>query len=337
MKPTLVLLAAGMSTRYGRLKQLEPVGPNGEALLDYAVFDAHRAGMSRVVLIIREELEEAFRAHVQGRWPEALDVIYHHQRLEDLPTPDSVEISATALSTLVEKRRKPWGTAHALLTARNRLPGSFAIVNADDFYGARAYRQAVEFFRDREPPRGTGPGATPPMFRERFSESLVSPVPTFGLITYTLRDTLSDHGGVSRGICRVKDGEWLETIQETLEIQRDGGGLIGRTVDGGRVTLTGDEAVSTNFWLFTSLAFHLLEGAFGAFLEQARDSSSEAQQEFLIPAVVNQVLERKEARVRALPTDGRFLGITHPQDRPAVVAGLGEMTEAGGYPSPLWS
>jgi hypothetical protein len=355
MKPTLALLAAGMSTRYGRLKQLEPVGPDGEALLDYAVYDARRVGVTRVVLIIREELEEAFRTHVRGRWPEDLDVVYHHQRPTDLPNPDSLQIQAAALSELVETRKKPWGTAHALLTARDRLPGPFALVNADDFYGADAYRRAVAFLQDREPPRSTGPGATPPMFREHVSPSLEPPVPTFGLITYTLRDTLSDHGGVSRGVCRVGDDGRLRTIEEILDIRRgptgsagggiaDGvagrdssNGLAGRTVDGNPVNLTGDEPISTNFWLFTPVVFRLLEGAFVPFLEQAVKSSSGSQPEFLIPSVVNQAMESGEARVRTYPTGGRFLGITHPQDRPAVVAGLKEMAEAGIYPAPLWS
>jgi len=282
-------------------------------------------------------LEETFRAHLQDRWPKDLEVVYHHQEIEDLPVSDPPEVQGAALSALVRGREKPWGTAHALLTARNSLPGFFAVVNADDFYGAEAYLQAVDFFQDREAPRSTDPGAAPPMFREHFFPSLAPPVPTFGLITYTLRDTLSDHGGVSRGVCRVRDGGWLENIQEILEIQRGPGGLAGRTVDGAPVTLTGDEPISTNFWLFTPSAFHLLEAGFGSFLEKAMESSAGAQAEFLIPGVVNQALERGEARVRTFPTGGRFLGITHPQDRPTVVAGLKEMAEAGAYPAPLWS
>jgi hypothetical protein len=359
MIPSLVLLAAGMSTRYGRLKQLEPVGPHGEALLDYAVHDAHRAGMRRVVLIIREELEEAFRDHVRGRWPVEMDVVYHHQRIDDMGGLGMAEKGdgrergpgSRALAQLIEGRRKPWGTAHALLTARRRLPGPFAIVNADDFYGAGAYRQSVEFFQDPEPSPPPAPGATPPMFRERLAPSLERPVPEFGLITYTLGDTLSDHGGVSRGVCRVDESGWLGGVEEVLEIQRvpngardgaqEGGlqedGLRGRTISGQEVELTGQEPISTNFWLFTPAVFPLLEEGFGRFLLAAREVAPDVQPEFLIPSVVNQAVAGGKARVRALPTHGKFLGITHPQDRPEVVEGLKEMAEQGSYPAPLWN
>ncbi len=315
MNPTLVLLAAGMSTRYGRLKQLEPVGPGGEALLDYAVFDARRAGFSRVLLIIREELEEAFRSHIRGRWPEGLEVDFHHQKLRDLPgVPEEVPGSAE-IQALVEARKKPWGTAHALLTARSCLPGTFALLNADDFYGFEAFRQALELMR------GGGLGSGPP--------------PTFGLITYTLGDTLSGHGGVSRGVCEVGGGGWLAGITEVLEIQGAGGRLTGRQVAGESVALSGREPTSTNFWVFSSHVFSLLEGEFRRFLE-AQVERDDAPPEFLIPTVVNRALEQGAARVRTTPTKGTFLGITHPGDRPLVVERLAGMAAEGLYPDPLW-
>lgn len=318
MIPSLVLLAAGMSTRYGRLKQLEPLGPGGEALLDYAVFDAHRAGFDRVVLIIREELEGAFRAHVEGRWPEKLEVVFHHQRLDDLPGVDVGGIGSRGLAALLETRRKPWGTAHAVLTARPRLSGPFALVNADDFYGEKAFRQAMDFL-----------GA--------LVDHASDPIPTFGLITYTLRDTLSESGGVSRGICRLDGEGWLEGIREVLEIRRDVQGIGGRTLGGQAVTLSGAEPISTNFWLFDAAVFPLLERGFGAFLEGALAAPAFQQPEFLIPTLVNQALEEGSIRVRGMPTGARFLGITHPADREGVVRGLAKMAEAGHYPPFLWS
>jgi hypothetical protein len=331
MIPTVVFLAAGMSTRYGRLKQLEPVGPDGEALLDYAVFDAVRAGFSRVLLIIREELERDFRAHIRGRWPKDLEVAFHHQRIDDLPgvaptrtgrasppsSPGPSEVSP--LDVVLRKREKPWGTAHALLTAREQLEGPFVVLNADDFYGRSAFRQAAEFLSE-ESRSGAGVGR----------------VPTFGLVAYLLQDTLSEHGGVSRGICRVGSDGWLEAVEEVLEIRRGYGGISGKTLDGRPLILKGTEAVSTNFWIFTSAVFPLLEVGFVRFFRALREGAS-GQPEFLIPAEVNGALETGVARVRTIPTLDRFLGITHPEDRRWVVAGLAEMTEEGRYPDSLWA
>jgi choline kinase len=316
MNPTLVLLAAGMSSRYGRLKQLEPVGPAGEALLDFAVADAVRAGFTRVVLIIREELEAAFRDHVRGRWPQDLDVAYHHQHLGDLP---GVQRD---VAELLSARTKPWGTAHALLTAGPVVQDPFVVLNADDFYGAEAFRQAAEFLGEADRDRGERPAG----------------IPTFALVTYTLGDTLSDHGGVSRGICQVDeeaDDRWLRGVREVLEIQEDRGSLAGKTVAGDSVALSGSEAISTNFWVLTPEIFPILERRLSDFLAEA-EANPDSKLEFLIPTVVNEAVANGEARVRCIPTRGRFLGITHPQDRDWVVRGLEDMTNDGRYPRPLW-
>jgi len=322
MTPTVVLLAAGMSTRYGRLKQLEPVGPNGEALLDFAVFDARQAGFSRVLLIIREELEETFRAHVEERWPGELEVVFHHQKVGDLPGADPALASSRPFIQALERREKPWGTGHALLTARPHLPGPFVLLNADDFYGGAAFHQGSEFLLAQ----AVSSGGEPPG---------PDPVTTFGLVTYTLSDTLSDHGGVSRGICAVDFQRCLTGVQEVLEIRRGDGEISGRTVSGQRVIMDGTEPTSTNFWLFTPAIFPILEAGFEEFLRGQTDPSS-AQPEFFIPSVVNGAVREGVARVKGIPTRGRFLGITHPEDRDWVVGGLEEMTRGGQYPSPLW-
>jgi hypothetical protein len=315
MIPTLVLLAAGMSTRYGRLKQLEPVGPHGEALLDYAVFDAYRVGFDRVLLIIREELEEAFVSHIQGRWPPGLEVVFHHQKLSDLPGVAEEELVSAEAAGLLGERKKPWGTAHALLTARNHLSDTFVLLNADDFYGFEAFQQAVELTQVGD----LGAGSPP----------------TFGLVTYTLGDTLSGHGGVSRGICEVDGKGWLAEVNEVLEIGAEEGGLHGRTLAGERVSLTGSEPISTNFWLFSARVFPLLEAGFQEFFS-AQLERPDAPPEFLIPSVMNSALRDGTARVKTTRTEGRFLGITHPGDRSQVVEILAGMAARGRYPAPLW-
>jgi hypothetical protein len=315
MTPTLVLLAAGMSTRYGRLKQLEPVGPEGEALLDYSVFDARRAGIRRVLLIIREELQEAFQAHTRDRWPPDLEVLYHHQRLEDLPGLSGELPWAGSLPETVEARTKPWGTAHALLTAQTMLPGPFMVLNADDFYGGPAFFAAVDLV-------------------ERLAHE-GGEAPSFGLVTYTLGETLSHHGGVNRGVCEVNTRGFLRRIREILEIRGREEPLTGETVQGGKLDLTGEEPISTNFWIFTPEVFPLLQAAFREFMGGVV-RGHEGQPEFLIPSVVNEFLGSGRGRVRCVPAGSRFLGITHPKDRQGVVDGLEEMTAAGDYPRPLW-
>jgi len=312
MNSTIVLLAAGMSTRYGRLKQLEPVGPGGEALLDYAVFDAHRAGFRRVVLIIREELESSFREHISGRWPEEIAVVYHHQRLDAVPGVDSVESAQ-----LLADRKKPWGTAHALLSAREHLTGPFAVLNADDFYGASAFAQAASLIgRDLRQEPGDPPG--------------------FGLVAYTLADTLSRFGGVSRGICTVDRHGWLEEVVEVLGVSRIGDAVTGNTVSDEGVTLSGQESTSTNFWVFTPEIFSLLEGGFRTFLADLSSQGDPDTTEFLIPTEVNRYVAQGEGRVWVLRTQDTFFGLTQPLEWEWVAGSIRELIEEGQYPESLW-
>jgi UTP-glucose-1-phosphate uridylyltransferase len=320
MTRTLVLLAAGMSTRYGRLKQLEPVGPGGEALLDYAVFDAQKAGFNRMVLIIREELEEDLRRHIQGRWPGKMEVVFHHQRIDDLPGIASAEFGTLATLGALQRRKKPWGTAHALLTARRLLPGPFLVLNADDFYGEGAFVQAASVMSKLV--RRTG---------------LV--LPSFAMVAYTLEETLSRHGGVSRGICRVHQSMELEGVEEVVGIRRGTSGIRGRSLSGDGVILSGKEATSTNCWVFTPDLFPLLVDRFREFLvawDGLGGSDEIPEPEFLIPTVVNDALARGVIQVRVLKSEGRFLGITHPDDRRWVTEGLSALVREGCYPDPLW-
>ncbi len=322
MKPTLVVLAAGLSTRYGRLKQLEPLGPGGEALLDYAVFDAWKSGFARLLLVVREELEEAFRDHMRGRWPPEMEVVFHHQRLADLPGWPGVPHPSGGDPAFLASRVKPWGTAHALLTAREQLAGPFLVLNADDFYGPSAFAQAASLLEGKLIPNPGEP-------------------PIFALVAYTLQDTLSLHGGVSRGLCQVDPRGWLVGVEEVLGVQAGGGGILGRTVGGEQMLLSGREPVSTNFWIFTPEIFPSLLEGFREFLEGvARGSEAGApgrpEPEFLLPAEVNRLLASGKARVRVARAKDAFLGITHPPDRDWVVEGLARFAREGRYPNPLW-
>ena len=311
MNSTIVLLAAGLSTRFGRLKQLEPVGPGGEALLDYAVFDAYRAGFRRVVLIIGQDLDPIFREHVSGRWPEEIEVAYHHQKMDDLPGVEGSEVAR-----LLQGRKKPWGTGHALLSARDLLPGAFAILNADDFYGASAFNQVVSLLgRNLQ----QDPGGSP----------------AYGLVAYTLGDTLSPYGGVSRGICRVDQRGWLEEVEEVLEVRRTGSAITGNTLSGEAMILSGNEPVSTNFWVFTPEVFPGLQEGFRGFLA-GLPTDSEKEPEFLIPTEINRLRSQGRARVRVVPSEDPFFGITHPQDWEWVTGGLGDLIQKGLYPEKLW-
>lgn len=325
MKATIALLAAGMSTRYGRLKQLEPVGPQGEALLDYAVFDAVRAGYSRVVLIVREELEPDFRAHIALNWPETLEVIFHHQRLDDLPGVDVEEEKARFPEGVQEARKKPWGTAHALLSARELLTDPFVLLNADDFYGPSAFSQGLSLMG-----RDLRPDPQDP--------------PSFGLVAYTLGDTLTRHGGVTRGICTVDQRGWLQEVEEATEVRRLESHIAGSTLAGEAMALSGQEPTSTNFWVFTPEIFPLLEDGFQQFLatlDSGADNSgdegaSRGEPEFLIPTEVNRLLAAGKARVWVLRTHDPFFGITHPEDWEWVAGGIRELIREGQYPDPLW-
>jgi hypothetical protein len=354
MHPTLVLLAAGMSTRYGRLKQLEPVGPSREALMDYSVFDARNAGFSRVVLVIRRELEDAFRRHLRGRWPADVKVVFHYQELDDLPgvrrsglSPRGLEEApdysrhateppmggreaGRPLAQLLSRRSKPWGTAHAILTARHLLPGPFAVINADDFYGPSAFTRAARAL-------------------DLLSHRREGGMPLFGLLTYTLADTLSGHGGVSRGICRLEGLDWLAEVREVLEIQRDSQEIRGKSLSGEEVRLRGWEPTSTNFWLLSPDIFPLLDVGFRRFLGRMLGGSESRahargqpcpgawpQAEFLLPSEMNRILAEGRGRVRVTPGGETFLGITHPEDRKGVVEGLERLVRQGRYPKSLW-
>ena len=298
MKPSLVILAAGMGSRYGGLKQLDPMGPSGETMLDFAVIDACRAGFGEVVFVIREDFEAAFRQQVGDRYAGRITVKYCFQALDDLPGP----------FTCPAEREKPWGTAHAVRAARNAVDVPFAVINADDFYGADAFTRMAAHLREI----GN---------RDQLS---------IGMIGYRLANTLSPNGSVNRGICKIRRG-LLESVTEWTGIQRDADGILrGDDPHGNRRDLDEAVAVSMNFWGFTPSLFTVLEAAFCQFLDER---IAEPKAEFYIPTLVDRLIHDGSATCPVIGTDSNWFGVTYPADKPIVQAALQKCIDQGGYPA----
>ncbi len=295
--PTLLVLAAGMGSRYGGLKQIDPVGPHGEAILDYSVYDAKRAGFGRVVFLIRHSIEEAFRATVGSRYHGSIPVDYAFQELEDLPAGFAVP----------EGRTKPWGTTQAVLSAVAALDGPFAVINADDFYGAASYRA--------------------------LAGHLQSGTSDFAMVGFVLRKTLSAFGSVARGLCQVGDDGLLRTVVEHTKIEPEGDGARSIQPDGSAVPLTGDELVSMNMWGFTPELFAPLRQDFDRFL---KSSGNELKSECYLPNSVNTLVAAGAARVRVLSSPDAWFGVTYREDRQSVVERIAALVAAGAYPERLW-
>ncbi len=300
-QPTLLVLAAGMGSRYGGLKQLEPMGPKGETLLDYSVFDAIRAGFEKVVFVIRRDIEAAFRNTVGKRYEKHIRIDYAFQELIDLPD---------GYPSLVNERTKPWGTAHALYAARNIVTGSFAVINADDFYGADAYRVLATYFSTCE-----SEGRMP-----------------LSLVGYSLDHTLSSHGSVNRGICQASNG-LLRSVEEVEDIDRDRmGTILGTDSNGNEIQLEPDSPVSMNFWGFSEAIFPQLDQHLRHFLKY---NSQALTAEFYIPTFVDDLINKEDARCELLHTNASWFGVTYPGDRPFVQEHLKALIHSGDYPSPL--
>ena len=300
MKPTLVVLAAGMGSRYGGLKQVDPVGPSGEAILDYSVFDAERAGFGKVVFVIRKDFEAEFKERVGRKYEGVLPVDYCYQDLNDVPAPFSVP----------EGRAKPWGTAHAIRSARAVVKEPFAAINADDFYGRDAFARLAKFLA-----AGAEKGGKL----------------HFAMVGYKLDLTLSDNGSVARGICKVEDGK-LTAVTEMTKLVRVPGGAENREDEANPVKLTGEERVSMNLWGFTPELFAALEARFPAWLEK---NGTAPKSEWYIPFVVDELIHEGKADVAVLPTDSNWFGVTYREDKPFVTAEIGKLVAAGEYPVKL--
>lgn len=299
--PTLVLLAAGLGLRYGGLKQLAPVGPAGETLLDYTLFDAWRAGFGRAVCIVQPGVEAALRAAFAQR-PPALPITYVHQRLTDLPAGRQPPAGRT----------RPWGTGHAVLAAASAIHEPFAVANADDFYGAEALAELAAFLR-------TG-------------SAQALECPTHALVAYRLRDTLPDTGAVARGVCNVTPDGWLAGVTEVTRIERDGADARYVADNGVSSPLPGDTPVSMNLWGFQPAFMADLAAAFRVFLNEA---GTTRDREFYLPAAADAVLRRGVARVKVFRAAGAWCGLTHRADHAAVATYLRRLIDEGRYPATL--
>ena len=300
VKPTLLVLAAGMGSRYGSLKQMDGVGPNNEAIIDYSVYDAIRAGFGKVVFVIRHSFEKEFREVFSAeRFGGRIAVEFVFQELDYLPEGASVP----------EGRVKPWGTNHAVMMAADAVHEPFAVINADDFYGADAYRTIYAELQ-RLPKAGAA-----------------------AMVGYLLKNTVTAHGTVSRGVCHVKDG-YLSDIRETLKIALLRDGVI-RDEDTGAV-LDGDTVVSMNFWGFSPLYLRELARRFPAFLDENLPRNP-LKCEYFLPLVVTELIEENKAKIQVLRSTDKWFGVTYREDKPLVVEAIARKTAEGQYPENLWA
>ncbi len=299
----LVVLAAGIGSRYGGLKQMDPMGPSGEIIIDYSVYDALRAGFNKVVFVISKAIEDAFRERIGRTIEKQVDTDYVFQRIEDVPPGFGVP----------EGRKKPWGTAHATLTSRGAVDRPFGVINADDFYGRTAYQAVADYLRAT-----AGRGG----------------IPDYCMVGYQVGNTLTEHGTVARAECQVDAGGYLVTAIERTKIRR-AGDHAEYTEDGEHWTpMAFDAPVSMNFWGFTPAVYDDLAYEFPRFLEANRANVEKA--EFYIPNFVTELIRSGRARVKVLPTAEKWHGVTYADDKPQVKAALQALVDAGAYPAKLW-
>ncbi|HEX4342757.1 MAG TPA: sugar phosphate nucleotidyltransferase [Verrucomicrobiae bacterium] len=297
-KPTLLVLAAGMGSRYGGLKQIDPVGPAGETIIDYSIFDAMRAGFGKLVFVIRHDIEQQFREIVGTRFEKRIPVEYVFQELDKLPHGH----------TLPAGRTKPWGTTHAILMAEHAIKEPFAAINADDFYGRSAYTV--------------------------LAKHLTSGSKDYAMVGFTLKNTLSENGSVARGVSQTHANHYLTSIVEMMKIERDGSGAKNTDAEGKVTHLTGDEAVSMNFWGFTPALFPQIKLIFENFMKK---SGTEQKSECYIPLTVGELVNTGQAKVKVLRSPDSWFGVTYREDRPTVVESIRKLIAKGEYPEKLWS
>ena len=301
-KPVLVVMAAGMGSRYGGLKQMDPVGANGEVILDYSVFDARRAGFEDVVFIIKHAIEEDFKAKIGSRIEPYMNVHYAFQELTDLPEGYSVP----------EGRVKPWGTSQAILAARDIIDAPFAVINSDDYYGVECFRKLYDYLSQ---PHAAG---------------------EYCMVGYLLRNTVTDNGSVARGVCEADENGKLITINERTRIEKHPGGIHFTEDDGASWTELGEDTlVSMNMWGFQPDLIGEMQKRFPAFLDNAL-ATNPMKGEYLLPNVVRDMLAEGRASVDVLSTPDKWYGVTYHEDKAGVVAAMAQKAADGIYPIPLW-
>ncbi|RAJ30566.1 nucleotidyltransferase family protein [Pedobacter cryoconitis] len=299
MKPTLLILAAGMASRYGSMKQIDGFGPNGETIIDYSIYDAIKAGFGKVVFIIKEEYVENFKAIFDAKLEGKIETDYVFQNFDLKQYGIDIEI----------ERSKPWGTAHAVLAARHAIKEPFCVINADDFYGLDAYEKMVKFLTTEV----TGSN--------------------YSMIGYEIGKTLSDYGSVSRGVCKVSADGYLEEIIERTKVLREGEAIVYEE-DEKQYPLSLDTRVSMNFWGFTPEMFKISEELFRDFAHANKDNP---KAEFFIPLVADSLLSSETADFKVVPTDSKWFGVTYKEDKPIVQACIDQLVKDGVYPENLWN
>jgi len=297
IKPALLVLAAGMGSRYGGLKQVEPIGPGGETIIDYSVYDAVRAGFGKLVFVIRRDIERPFREIVGSRFEGRLPVDYVCQELQALP--DGIAAPPG--------RQKPWGTGHAVLMGAQAIREPFAVINGDDFYGRQSFAL--------------------------LAAHLQSDTPDLAMVGFVLKNTLSEFGAVARGVCRTTPEGYLEAVTELTGIERRGGVIEYPGPDGRPHTLTGEEVVSLNTWGFRPAVFEQFADEFRAFLAE---NAGSLKAEFYIPTAVNNLLRQGKVRLKVLRTPDSWFGVTYREDRALVVENIRRLVARGEYPERLW-
>lgn len=301
MKPTLLILAAGIGSRYGGLKQLDPIGPSGETIVDYSIYDALQSGFGKVVFIIKEEIEQDFREVFFEKLKNHVAVDYVMQEIWKVP--EGVKVP--------EGRRKPWGTGHAILMADGTIDGPFAVINSDDFYGRGAYQKLAEYYQGWSPSREND----------------------YCMVGYRVANTLSEFGAVSRGVCQTDENGFLLDVVERTQIARGEKGIC-FSEKGQEFPLADNTTVSMNFWGFTPSFFGFLRTGFDDFI---RKNVNELKSEYYIPTEVNHLIRERRATVRVLPCVEKWFGMTYHEDREQVVKNIRSLIKNGVYPENLWS
>ncbi len=299
MKPVILVLAAGMGSRYGGNKQLDAVGPNGETIIDYSIYDARRAGFGKIVFVIRRNIEEQFIEQFVKPMKGVIDIDYVFQDIDDLPAglkPDP-------------DRTKPWGTSHAILVAKEKIKEPFGVINSDDYYGLEAYKILYDFLTGNNDDNN------------------------FCIIAYKMGNTLSDHGDVNRGVCKVDNKGQLVDIVETREIVKRKDGIFAPAADGGMKQFREDDIVSMNLWGFKTSCFKYLEDEFIRFINR---NSSNIKAELDIPTSMDVYVKKGEIAIDVLMTDSKWMGVTYQNDKPFVIEGIKKMISEGVYPEKLW-
>ncbi|AOM77976.1 nucleotidyltransferase family protein [Pedobacter steynii] len=299
MKPTLLILAAGMASRYGSMKQIDGFGPNNETIIDYSIYDAIKAGFGKVVFIIKEEYLEDFKAIFEPKLKGKIETAYVFQNFDIKQFGVDIEI----------ERAKPWGTAHAILSGRTAINEPFCVINADDFYGLDAYQKMVKFLTTE------------------VSDS------NYSMIGYEIGKTLSDYGSVSRGVCKVDENGILEDINERTKVLREGDTIVFEE-DDKQYPLAVDTRVSMNFWGFTPAVFQITEELFRDFAVQNKENP---KAEFFIPLVAEYLVKSRKADFKVVPTDSQWFGVTYKEDKPIVKASIDQLIKDGAYPDSLWN